>query len=88
MPAYYYNGKAARKRIGCSRECFRYLIETGAFKVRRTKIGGYRLYKWDVDNFNLVSYLLNENIRLRKEVLDRQVIKEELSQLISKCLDK
>ena len=39
------------------------------------------MYKWDVDNFDIVSYLLNENIRLRQEVLDRQVIEEELSQL-------
>lgn len=87
MSKYCYNEKAARKRIGCSRECFHYLIETGALKVRRTKVGGYRLYKWHVDNFDLVSYLLNENIRLRKEALDKQMIKEELSQLISKYLD-
>ena len=38
MSAYYYNGKAARKRIGCSRECFRYLIETGPLKSKEQKL--------------------------------------------------
>jgi hypothetical protein len=67
MSRYCYNGNSARRIIGCDRESFRYLVSRGAFRIRRTENGGYLIWKYEVDNFNLLEFLIEDNRRLFQE---------------------
>ena len=77
MSRYCYNGNAARRIIGCDRESFRYLISRGAFRVRHTENGGYLIWKYEIDKFNLAEFLIEDNRKLFLE-RDGEALKQNL----------
>lgn len=77
MSRYCYNGNSARRIIGCDRESFRYLVSRGAFRIRHTENGGYLVWKYEIDNFNLAEFLIEDNRRLFLE-RDEKALKQNL----------
>lgn len=81
MSRIYYNGKSARRRLRCSRDCFLFLINTGLLTPKRTSIGGYRLLKSQVDSLDLVDHFFKESRALASQCEMLQSTLEKIHQL-------
>ena len=90
MSKEYVCGLTARKKLGCDKEQFQTLVDTGAIEADRTENGSWRVSKASLEEYLIahtadpITVLENENKLLKKELEYYKKVLREIKHSIPK----
>ena len=90
MSKEYVCGLTARKKLGCDKDKFQRLVDTGAIEADRTENGSWRVSKASLEEYLIantpdpITVLENENKLLKEELEYYKKVLRDIRRLIPK----